>query len=325
MFNNYSHPIQILSFLFLIISLTKLWGQQDAHLALYPYHMQVLNPAFTGSQGGTFINSTFRSQWIGIDDAPRIQAISLGIPSTEKRLNYGALFYNDKTFIEQQTRFFANFSYRIPLNDVYDVYLGLSAGGENFAVNFDSLQNVDLTGDQYLTTFSRFNPNLGVGVYLKSEKFYAALSTPKLFQTKRFNNDSGFATTARDLVHLFGFVGGKIPLSTDWFWVNTALFRYVARAPWSVVTNTGLAYKNNELTFGYQWDASFAGTLLIQANDFLSFGYSYQFQSSNTLASLSNGNHELLIKIRIGKNAAEETQEEPSSEPEAAIETSANN
>ena len=119
--------------------------------------------------------------------------------------------------------------------------------------------------------------------------------------------------------------GGKIPLSTDWFWINTALLRYVAYAPWSVVTNTGLAYKSNELTFGYQWDASFAGTLLIQANDFLSFGYSYQFQSSNTLASLSNGNHELLIKIRIGKSAAEETQEEPSGEPEAAIETSAKN
>lgn len=195
MFNNYLHPIQILSFLFLIISLTKLWGQQDAHLALYPYHMQVLNPAFTGSQGGTFINSTFRSQWIGIDDAPRIQAISLGIPSTEKRLNYGALFYNDKTFIEQQTRFFANFSYRIPLNDVYDVYLGLSAGGENFAVNFDSLQNVDLTGDQYLTTFSRFNPNLGVGVYLNQKNFMP------LFLLLSYFKPSGLITIL-DLLHL---------------------------------------------------------------------------------------------------------------------------
>ena len=86
-----------------------LTAQQDSHFALYKYHMHIINPAFTGSQEGAFINSTYRSQWAGVSDAPRIQVISLGIPSTEKRLNYGALFYNDKTFVEQFSRFYANF------------------------------------------------------------------------------------------------------------------------------------------------------------------------------------------------------------------------
>jgi type IX secretion system PorP/SprF family membrane protein len=291
------------------------YGQQDAHIALYKYHLQIINPAFIGTQGSTYLNTSYRSQWAGIEDAPRIQAISLGIPSTEKRLNYGALFYNDKTFIEKQTRFFANFSYRIPLKQDLNLFLGLSAGGENFSVNFESLKNVSPLGDQFLTSFSRFNPNMGVGVYLQGSNFYAALSTPKLFQTKRFREADGFSTTARDLVHLYGSLGGRIPLSADWFWVNSANFRYVVRAPWSVITNTGIGFKNHELTVGYQWDASFSGTLMIQASDALSFGYSYQFPSSKAIASLTTGNHELLLKIRLGKSnveteAPEETDQE---------------
>lgn len=139
---------------FILVSPQGLVAQQDSHFALYKYHMHIINPAYTGSQQGAFVNSTFRSQWAGVADAPRIQAISLGIPSNEKRLNYGALFYNDKTFVEQLSRFYANFSYRVPLDTGSDLYLGLSAGGQNFALNFNFLQNVNPLGDQFLNDYS---------------------------------------------------------------------------------------------------------------------------------------------------------------------------
>ena len=308
----------VFQFLSLIVFLfpTYFFAQQDSHFALYKYHMQIINPAYTGSQQGTYVNSTFRSQWAGIEDAPRIQAFSLGIPSIEKRLNYGALFFNDKTFIEKRSRFYANFSYRLTLNPENDLYLGLSAGGQNFALNFDTLQNVDLRGDQFLTSFSRFNPNLGVGAYLKAENYYFSLSIPRLFQTKRFNESSGFTSTTQDLVHIYGSLGGKISLRTDWSWVNSALVRYVANAPWSVVLNSGLAYKSNELTLGYQWDSSLAATLMIQEVGFVSIGYSYQFPTSNALANLTGGNHEILLKIRLGKSEEEAVPEESSEEPQ---------
>ena len=291
-----------------------LTAQQDSHFALYKYHMHIINPAFTGSQEGAFINSTYRSQWAGVSDAPRIQVISLGIPSTEKRLNYGALFYNDKTFVEQFSRFYANFSYRVSLDSKTDLYLGLSAGGQNFRLNFSSLKNVNPGSDQFLSSFSRFNPNLGVGGYLKTENFYLSLSIPKLFQTKRFNENFGYASSGRDLVHVYGSAGVNIPLTTDWFWVNSGLIRYVQNAPWSILVNSGLAYKNNELTLGYQWDSSVAATLMIQNIGFISVGYSYQFPTGS-LASITGGNHELLLKIRLGKSdSAKEVQEETNEE-----------
>lgn len=92
--------------------------------------------------------------------------------------------------------------------------------------------------------------------------------------------------------------------------------RYVDNAPWSVVTNTGLAYKNNELTLGYQWDSSFAATLMVQDIGFISVGYSYQFPTAGALASIVGGNHEILLKIRLGKAGTAEVPEEPTEESE---------
>lgn len=304
--------------------LNTAYAQQDAHIALYKYHMQIFNPAYTGTQQGAFVNSSYRSQWSGIAGSPRIQAISLGIPSTEKRLNYGALFYNDRTFIEQLSRFYVNFSYRLPLNPKMDLYLGLSAGGQNFSINLNSLENVEGIGDQFLNDYSRFNPNFGIGAYLKAENFFASLSVPKIFQTKRFNEDSGFTSTGRDLIHVYGSAGGKIPLSPDWYWVNYALVRYVQDAPWSVVTNTGFSFKNNEITMGYQWDSSFAITLMIQDIGFVSVGYSYQFPTAGALSSITGANHELLLKIRLGKTSrSKQLPTEPIVEPTVETEKTA--
>ena len=174
---------------FTVLFSGSILGQQDVNFALYKYHMNIINPAFTGSQEGTFINSSFRSQWAGVADAPRIQAVSLGVPSVEKRLNYGALFYNDKTFVEQLSRFYANFSYKLRLQPEMDLYLGLSFGGQNFALNFDSLQNVNPIGDQFLSSYSRFTPNVGVGASLTSAGVWTNASSI-LFKTNFIDLDN---------------------------------------------------------------------------------------------------------------------------------------
>lgn len=299
---------------------TAMQGQRDSHLALYKYHMQTLNPAFIGTQGSVFLNTTYRRQWSALDNGPQVRAVSLGIPSEAKRLNYGVLIFNDQTFIERKTQFFVSFSYKLELNDTWDLFLGLNGGGENFGVDFNELKNVDTRGDRSLDNFSRFSPNVGLGLYLRSETYYFALSAPKLLQTKLFKDQEGISTTATDRMHLYATAGLKHPLSGSWYWVASVLARYVDAAPWSLVVNTGMAYNNYEFNLGYQWDSSYSATLMLQTNTFLSFGYSYQFPSTSGLATLTGGNHELLVKIRLKPPAIEE--ETPTDEiPDTTIET----
>jgi len=293
--------------LFSLLSTALVTAQQDFELALYNYHTGVYNPAFIGTQNGSFLNTSFRSQWFGIKDAPRIQAITVGFPSGEKRAGYGLLVTNDDTFIERQTRFFGTFSYRLPLNNAWNLHLGLSAGGNNFSVNFDELSNLQQVGDGAFQTYSHFNPNIGVGAYLEKENFYFSLSVPQLLATKRYKDQQGLSTTARDRPHLYAISGLRIPLQGDWTWVNSALLRYVSDAPATVALNSGVGYRKVEATVGYQINAGITGTFMLQEleDKGFSMGYSYQMPTAGDLRTLTGGNHEILLRIRLGKPKSE--------------------
>ena len=314
---------KILSFIILSLCQT-MYSQRDNNFALYKYHMHIFNPAFTGTQGGTYVNTTYRRQLSGLENGPQIQALSLGIPSREKRMSYGLLFLNDKTFIEQQIRFNVLFSYKLELDTNWNLRLGLNAGGENFGVNFSELKNLEISGDSKLENYSRFNPNFGFGFYLSSERYFFAMSIPKILETKLFKDQDGISTNATDRFHLYTSAGLKLPIKGNWSWVAYALARYVKAAPWSIVTNGGVAYKNIELSFGYQWDASYSVALMIKDFKFMSFGYSYQLPSSAALSSITGGNHEVLVKIRLSNPKTITDQEEDSLETkdkEKTIET----
>jgi type IX secretion system PorP/SprF family membrane protein len=189
--------------------------------------------------------------------------------------------------------------------------LGLAAGGNNFSVDLNNLDNLETTGDRAFSSYSHFNPNIGVGIYLQSEKYFLSISLPEMLSTKRYKEQNGFSTTPEDLPHFYAIAVAKLPLSSDWSWVGSTLVRYVAAVPWSVVANTGLGYKMLEVTVGYQFDAGITGTLLLKTDGVFTLGYSYQAPTAGQLASITGGSHELLLKIRLGSpTPKEETIEE---------------
>jgi type IX secretion system PorP/SprF family membrane protein len=279
------------------------FAQQDVHLSLYRHHINVFNSAYTGVSEYSSIKTSFRSQWSGIKNAPRVQAVSFSMPSADKRVGYGLLITNDKTFIERQTKFFANFSYRLPLPNKGNLYLGINAGGNSLSVDFNGLKNLASNKDNQFQSYSNFNPNVGVGAYLERETFFISLSIPELLSTKRNKDNVGLVTSARDRPHVYWIGGVKIPIQQDWTWVGSTFFRFVSDAPISTVMNTGVLYKTVKATIGYQFNAAVVGTLLFQTQGAFAFGYSYQAPTAGNISSLTGGNHELLLKIKLGANS----------------------
>ena len=73
-------------------------------------NMGVYNPVFTGTNGA-FISLNSRSQWSGIDDAPRTNYLIYQLPQkkSQNRL-YGS---NDRVFIENKTHFTIDYNYQL--------------------------------------------------------------------------------------------------------------------------------------------------------------------------------------------------------------------
>ncbi len=302
---------------------TTLWSQQEVNYALYRYHFNLINPAVTGSQGAPFVNLSVRAQWVGIQEAPETQAISFGTPSRKERLGIGFSIINDKLYVESQTQFFADFSYRLPMGDSKTLYLGIKAGGTSLRVNADNLVTYQGTvADPFLVNTSNFVPNVGIGVYYKTPEFFFSASIPRVLKTKRFRDQDGQVTRATDNPHIFVSSGYSISFLDQWKFTPSVLFSYVSAAPIQLLVD-GVFSFNDVFDVGAQYSVTggLGGTAFFKATKGIYLGYAYLGQSGGA-NSLSVGTHEFVLKIKIGKSSGEKAAE---AEAEAEAEGTENN
>ena len=295
----------------LFLSTAVLYAQQEVNYNMYRYHLNLINPAVTGTSETFFANLSLRTQWVGIDDAPETQALSVGVPNNKFRLGTGISVINDKTFVENQTQIFADFSYHLPLGEENDLYLGLKAGGTSISLQADRLQTYGSNqSDQYLTNQSSFVPNIGVGVYFKQAGYYASLSIPRLLSTERFRYDDGQVSRATDRPHFFGSMGGRVPLNENWSFLPSIFFSYVRAAPFDYMLNSAVAYQQF-IEFGllYTKGGGIGGTTFFNLNNGFQLGYSYVTSAVDQVTRFSKGTHELVLKFGLKNIDAEVPQE----------------
>ena len=295
----------------ILVSLLLLWpiflmAQQEVNYSLYRYHLNLLNPATTGTQGGSFLNMSLRTQWVGVEEAPETQALSFGTPNKKNRLGTGFSIINDQTFIEKQTQLFFDFSYRLPLDENKDLYLGLKAGGTSIRLFTGRLQNTQ-QNDPYLQGNMGFVPNIGVGLYYKTPRYYFSASVPRLLNTERFSEDNGQVSRATDRPHLFASTGFFIPLTSDWAFVPAAMISYVEAAPMDYVFDLGFSFqKGFDLGAQYTHSGGLGATTAFRLGDNIQIGYAYVNSSRRDKVNrYSGGTHEMVLKFKLNQHHQE--------------------
>ena len=91
--------------------------------------------------------------------------------------------------------------------------------------------------------FSRFNPNIGAGVYLKSENFYFSFSVPRMLSTERYKNQKRFGHFCQRPGSFLYHYGFQSSVAKDWEWIPSVVLRHVKDAPALLSLNMGAAYK----------------------------------------------------------------------------------
>lgn len=218
----------------LILCSNLISAQQDPTYTFYKYNMSLINPAYAGSEGITDLGINFRSQWASIKGAPETQSFVFGMPM-KKNIGLGVSIINDKTFIETQTSLSIDFSYKVKLSELNDLYFGLKTGFNSYDANTSGLITYGIQSDPSLMNLEgRFNPNIGVGVYLKNETYFVSFSMPKLLKSNRLENDEGTARLNKDKTHVYLAGGYNVPISSTIMFKPTALVRYVNASPLSL-------------------------------------------------------------------------------------------
>jgi len=180
-----------------------------------------------------------------------------------------------------------------------NLFLGIQSGFNAYQLDAENLKLYGIEGtDPFLNNSSKINPNVGVGAYLKSDKFYLSLSAPRILKTQRFNDLD--AVTASDFVHVYFSGGAYFDLNKSWQFIPSYFARYVNFSPIALVFNASFLYQDTiDIGVEYNMDSGIGGTLMVDTGSIFSFGYAYLTTVHSAINQFSNGNHELIVKVRL--------------------------
>lgn len=146
---------------------------------------------------------------------------------------------------------------------------------------------------------NRFQPIIGLGTFLYTDKWYIGLSTPNILSTDHFNNSSVSAASER--AHIFLTGGYVFKLSKAWQFKPAFLARSVVGAPLGIDVSANFWF-NERLTLGvaYRVSAAFSGIAGFQITDQLMIGYAYD-EDTTDLGQFTNGSHEVFLRWELFK------------------------
>ena len=302
---------KLLSLVFIIGSVyTGMYAQQDAQYTQYMYNTMSVNPAYAGSRGQLSIAALYRSQWVGLDGAPKTQTLNLHSPIRNSKLGYGISIVNDNIGdgVVQETYFDAVVSYTLDVSQEGKLSFGLKAGGSLLNLDFQGLRNFDSEPIQGNNIDNNFSPNIGLGLYYHTDVFYAGLSAPNLLESDYFDNsqrDSNsvqFLSTER--INFYLITGYVIDLSYNAKFKPALLTKVVSGAPLQVDLSASFLF-NEKFSLGaaYRWDAAISALFGFQISDQLMIGLAYDRETTELGSTAFNdGSFEIFVRFELIKS-----------------------
>jgi type IX secretion system PorP/SprF family membrane protein len=284
--------------LLILSGFQQTYAQQDPQYTQYMYNTSMINPAYTGSRGVLSVFGLYRTQWVGLDGAPKTANISVSSPIGESGLGIGASFTNDRIGAMDENTFSVDLSYAIDLNHEYKLAFGLKGTANLLNVDYTKLQIYNGTDPTVQNNIdNKFTPNIGAGLYLYSEKSYLGFSVPNFLTTDRYNDNE--ITTMRQKMHYYLMGGYVFEFNPSLKFKPAFLAKAIEGAPLQVdLTANFLIIDKFTVGAAYRWDASISGLVGFQINEGLFIGYTYDAETSK-LARYNSGSHEIFLRFDL--------------------------
>ncbi|MBB1150101.1 type IX secretion system membrane protein PorP/SprF [Myroides sp. NP-2] len=277
---------------------TPIQAQQDPQYTHYMYNHSMINPAYAGSREGLNIFGLYRTQWVGLEGAPKTATLSMTTPLGESGLGLGVSFVNDHLGVMDDNTLAVDLSYAIDLNYSYKLAFGLKGSANLLDVNYSKLSiyhPTDPVAEEDIS--NEFTPNIGAGLFLYSDKAYVGLSIPTLLTRSRYDDNN--LKTLREKMHVYLTGGYVFDLNRDIKFKPATLIKMEQGSPLQVDLTANFMFVD-KFTAGvaYRWDAAVSGMVGFQVSENILVGYSYDAETSK-LARYNSGSHEVFLRFTL--------------------------
>lgn len=296
--------------LFFVILVVDVNAQQDAQYTQYMFNTISVNPAYAGSRGQFSAAALYRSQWVGLDGAPESFTLNLHSPIRNSKLGYGVSLVKDDIGdgVVSETYLDAVISYTVDVSLDGKLSFGLKAGGNILNLDFNGLRNFDVEPVNVDNIENRFSPNVGLGIYYHTNKFYAGLSAPNLLKTEHFDNSQSSASSVQFLsqerINFYLITGYVFDLSGNLKFKPALLTKAVGGAPLQVDLSASFLF-NDKFSLGaaYRWDAAISALAGFQITDQFMLGLAYDRETTALGGTQFNdGSFEIFLRYELVKS-----------------------
>ncbi|MFC6997391.1 PorP/SprF family type IX secretion system membrane protein [Rufibacter roseus] len=314
-----------ISIILLLLCSLMATAQQQPLYSQYMTNYYLVNPAVAGFEKDLNLKAGFRNQWVGFEGAPKTFYLSAetalfqnqrkkGRRGVQAYHGAGGYAYTDNTGPTTRTAALLSYAYHIPLNREIYFSSGVFAGFQQFrfdpnkVVMADNSNGIDpVTRNGVLNAFV---PDLSVGTYLHSNRFYVGISLFQLLDNKYVSAENADAASYLSK-HLFMSGGYNFDVRRNITLTPSVLLKYAGPAPLQADLNMKgtyyftkrrrTAYDDHVWTaVSYRTQDALVGLVGLQFKEQYQFSYSYDITVS-PLRHHSAGSHELMLGFRIKK------------------------
>lgn len=280
----------------------------------YIFNNTVVNPAHAGSNADNEFGVIARSQWMGIDGAPRSETVYANM-KLGRSLGLSLGIYQDRLGPETNLHFKTDLAYHARLTADWRLAGGIRVFMSNHKINFTDIPNIDPTDPLFSEDVrSGLLMNLGAGLLAYNQKYFVGLSVPRVFSSHVEVLDSQIGSTSPQVdlreitnMHIFAYAGANFELYDDLVFMPSVMYRHVTDAPIQSDINTFFGFKD-VLEFG-----PFLRTNIVDKHSRLDavgfvvglrflrnwhFGYLYEYPLSD-LNLKTRQTHEISLKLML--------------------------
>ncbi len=280
------------------------YSQQEAQYSMYRFNSLYINPAYSGSHEVISAMAAYRHQWVKIPGQPQTATVAVHSPLPNDKVALGLIYTYDRIGVTKTHSIDASFAYRIPLGKKKNIRLcfGISAGAMNYNSDLNSVLTTDDNDPNFAgNSQNLWLPNVGVGIYAYSEKFFVGVSAPKILANRLQGKLKVFETSgtvARQYYHLLVSGGYVFSIGKKVKFMPSILMKYVpVNAPITADFNATFIFVDRVwLGAGYRLNDSYNFMTAVNITKQLKLGYCYDLTVS-PLTKFTTGSHEIVLSF----------------------------
>lgn len=309
------------------------YGQQSIQFSQYIFNSLSVNPAYAGYKEEWFAQLGLRSQWTGWEGAPKTGLLSIDgvLDPVSRRHGVGLQLTTDKLGAQSATSIYGNYALRLQLDDedTKRLSLGVAAGVTTYGLDGDKLDpNDPMDPNIPVGKMSKWKPDIRLGVYYASPKWYVGVSVQDFFSKNKENEDYVFDNLAKESLYRningYFMAGALLNLSEGLALRPSLLVKDDFKGPTSLDLNAmfifhnrlwlGGGYRTRSRVFNRDYSDQSAAKLSsrnaavaiaqLYITPRFRLGYSYDVML-NKMSGNQNGSHELTLGITFGKSVAQ--------------------